>query len=435
MNLPCIIRISITNTKALQSIRTDYLYILIIKTVYLLTPNSKNVIIIGCGIAGPTLAMALQKCDINCTIYESQESIADNRGLFYHLGPNGVNILRTLGIDEIIREEGYPCENFVFEKHDGSIITKISTKKDKEKYGVDGIIIKRAIMQKIMREQTESRGIKIEWGKKLQNITTDKSNDIVTAHFEDGSSSAYGDCIIGCDGLHSRTRKIIMPDSPVPEYSGHVAAGAFTPNQTKQPRNELTFHFGKKAYMIYFVTSKGEAMWSAHLGINEESLRDVKSTPSQQWRQRVSDLYDKDVSYIGDFTKNEDDFTKIPLYDIESLPVWHKGLVCLVGDSAHATTPHAGQGASIAMESALALAKCLRDIPNTKDAFVKYQQLRKDRVEKMIAMARRSGRMFTTTNPIGKLIRNVMSPFMIKLNKKGFDEIYGYRVDWNEKVT
>ena len=394
--------------------------------------QNKTVAIIGCGIAGPTLAMALQKCGIESVIFESQESPLDNRGLFLHLGPNGVNILKTLGIDEPVRNAGHPCDNYVFEKHDGSIITKMSTQRDKERYGVDGIIIKRGLMQKIMREQTELCGIQILWSKKLKNITTD-NDDVVIAHFEDGATFS-ANCIVGCDGLHSRTRKIIIPDGPLPKYSGAIASGGFTANQTKLPRNELTFHFGKKAYMIYFVTSEGESMWGAHLNIDENSLSQIKSTPSKQWKQRVSELYEKDVSYIGGFTKSEDEFTRIPLYDIESLPVWHKGLVCLVGDSAHATTPHAGQGASIAMESALMLAKCLRDIPNTKDAFVKYQQLRKDRVENMIAMARRSGKMFTVTNPIGKLIRNMVLPFMIKRSPEEFDKIYGYTIDWDKKI-
>lgn len=419
--------------KILQSIRTDSLYILIIKTLHLLEQNNKKAIIIGCGIAGPTLAMALQKCGIESTIYEYQESPADNRGLFLHLGPNGVNILKTLEIDETVRKEGHPCNNFVFEKHNGSVITKISTKKDKEKYGVHGIIIKRGIMQRIMREQTESRGIRIEWGKKLESITTENDESIITAHFEDGSSFS-GSCIIGCDGLHSRTRKIIMPDAPAPKYSGHIVTGAFTPNQLKQPHNELTFHFGKKAYMIYFVTSQRETMWGAHLSVDEKSLHSIKSISHQQWRKQVSDLYDKDVSYIEDFIKIEENLTQIPLYDIESLPRWHIGRVCLVGDSAHATTPHAGQGASIAMESALVLAKCLRDISNIQEAFTKYQQLRKDRVEKIIALARRSGGIFTVTNPVGKLMRNIMLPIMMKRNPEGFEEMYGYKINWDGKI-
>lgn len=395
--------------------------------------KDQNAIIIGCGIAGPTLAMALQKCGIESTIYEPRDSPADHIGLFFYLGTNGVNILKTLGIEDKIREKGHPCKTSVFKNHNGKRIAEVNESRYEEKYGTTSIVIKREAFQKAMREEAESRGIKIEWGKKLASITTSVDNHTVTAHFGDGSE-ASGDCVIGCDGIHSKTRRIILPDGPEPKYFGNVAAGAITQKNTKQPRNELTFHFGKKAYMIYFVGSENEVMWGAHLNIDEEALPEIKSTPNEKWQQRISRLFDKDASHVGEFIKNEDNISRVPLYDIEFLPVWHKGLVCLVGDAAHATTPHAGQGASMAMESALTLAKCLRDIPNTQDAFSKYQQLRKDRVEKMISMARRSGGMFTTTNPIGKIVRNAISPFMIKLSAKGFDEIYGYKVDWDEKI-
>ena len=132
--------------------------------------------------------------------------------------------------------------------------------------------------------------------------------------------------------------------------------------------------------------------------------------------------------------KNENKLTKIPFYDISFLPTWHKGLICLVGDSAHATTPHAGQGASMAMESAITLAKCIRDISDIKEAFVTYQQLRKDRVERMIALARRSGGMFTTTNPMRKWIRNTVISVMMKQWSTKMDDVYGYKIDWNEKI-
>ena len=397
--------------------------------------KNKKAIIIGCGIAGPTLAMALQKGGIESTIYESRESSADHIGLFFYLGTNGVNILKTLEIEDKIREKGHPCKTSIFRNHNGKPIAEVNESQYGKKYGTTSIVIKREAFQKAMREEAESRGIKIKWGKKLENITTGTDNsNTTTAHFEDGSD-ASGDCVIGCDGIHSKTRKIILPDGPEPKYIGHMTAGAITQKNTKQPRNELTFHFGKKAYMIYFVSNETETMWAAHVIVDEKSLPEIKSTSSEKWRQQISDLFDKDASYIGDIIKNGDNITKLPLYDIEFLPAWHKGLVCLVGDSAHATTPHAGQGASMAMESAMTLAKCLRDIPNVQDAFTKYQQLRKKRVEKLIAMARRSGGMFTTTNPIGKAIRNVTSPFMIKFAAKGFDDLYGYKINWDEKIT
>lgn len=187
--------------------------------------------------------------------------------------------------------------------------------------------------------------------------------------------------------------------------------------------------------MIYFVSSDDEIMWEAHLNIDEKSLPELKLTPLEKWRNKIANLYDKDASYINDFIKNEDNISRVPLYDIEFLHTWHKGLVCLVGDSAHATTPHAGQGTSMAMESAITFAKCLRDIPNAQEAFTKYQQLRKDRVEKMIAMARRSGRMFTMTNQIGKIMRNKVLSFMIKRSVKQFDDLYGYKINWDEKIA
>ena len=394
--------------------------------------QNKKTIIIGCGIAGPTLALALQKCGIESTIYESRESPSDNKGLFLYLGPNGVNVLKTLEIEDKVREQGYQCTKAIFEKHNGDTIAQMDENDFETKYGASSIVIKRAMMQKIMRKQTESRGIKIEWAKKLENITND-GNGGVSAHFEDGST-VYGNCIMGCDGLYSRTRKIILPDGPVPKYSEYVAAGAITPNQTKRPSNELSFHFGKKAYMIYFVNSDNETMWAAHLKINSESLSELKSMTPETWRRRVSKLFDNDASYIRDFLQSENNLTKIPFYDIGFLPVWHKGRVCLVGDSAHATTPHAGQGASMAMESAITLAKCIRDIPDIQEAFTKYQQLRKDRVEKMIAIARRSGSMFTTSNPASKWIRNTILSTIMKQWSTKMDDVYGYKINWYEKI-
>ena len=335
-------------------------------------------------------------------------------------------------IENKIKESGYLCNRAVFAKHNGDVFAQLDEAGFEKSFGANSIVIKRAIMQKIMRSQTESRGIKIEWDKKLENIEAD--DNVATAQFADGTS-VYGDCIVGCDGLHSRTRKIILPDAPTPKYSGHVAAGSITPNQAKRPQNELTFHFGKKAYMIYFVNSDKEAMWAVHLQVKPDSLSELKDISySGKWQHKIYDLFDKDARYTRDLLKNQNTLTKITLYDVEFLPTWHKGLVCLVGDSAHATTPHAGQGASMAMESALTLAKCLRDIPDTRKAFAKYQELRKDRVEKMITLARHNGDMFTMTSHVGKWFRNTMMSVMMKRWSTKMDEIYGYKVDWDEKI-
>lgn len=77
--------------------------------------SEKNTLIIGCGIAGPALAMALQKCDIPATIYESQDATENSGGWFLYVGPNGMNVFKTLGIQDVVRKHGYECKNMVFE--------------------------------------------------------------------------------------------------------------------------------------------------------------------------------------------------------------------------------------------------------------------------------------------------------------------------------
>ncbi|MDX3357940.1 FAD-dependent monooxygenase, partial [Streptomyces sp. ME01-24h] len=64
-----------------------------------------------------------------------------------------------------------------------------------------------------------------------------------------------------------------------------------------------------------------------------------------------------------------------------SVPHWHRGRMVLVGDAAHAPSSSSGQGASLAIESSLELARCLRDLPTPEAAFAAYDQLRRARVE------------------------------------------------------
>lgn len=392
--------------------------------------NGKKIAIIGCGIAGAVLAMALQKCGMSSIIYESHSADQSSGGWFLYLGPNGMDVFKTLGMQDTVRAQGFECKNLAFENEMGVPIAQVDTTHDEQKYGSHGVVIKRSSLHKLLRSELESRGIKIEWSKKITDIKTGNST---TVFFKD-QSSVKCDCVIGCDGLYSQTRKIIMPDAPSPRYSGNVLAGAITQNQINAPANRLSFHYGKKAYMVYFVTPDHEALWGAVIPIPEKSLSDTKSLPYEKWRRKVLSEYEQDADYFSNFIQNKEDINRIPLYDIESLPSWHKGNVCLVGDSAHAMTPHAGQGASMALESSIILAKCMRDISDTEKAFAKYQELRKPRVEHMIMQARKQGKFSTMSNPILKWIRAKILPFMIKRGSSQLDEIYNYKTNWDEKI-
>ncbi len=124
-----------------------------------------------------------------------------------------------------------------------------------------------------------------------------------------------------------------------------------------------------------------------------------------------------------------------PIYDMTAQTDWHSGSAVLIGDAIHATSPNAGQGASLALEDAMMLAKCVRDIEHVERAFSRFQELRRDRVERIVQYSRSLGQRKHATNPIQVFFRDLMLPYFLKsANKHSHAWMYDYRIDWNEKV-
>jgi 2-polyprenyl-6-methoxyphenol hydroxylase-like FAD-dependent oxidoreductase len=112
--------------------------------------------------------------------------------------------------------------------------------------------------------------------------------------------------------------------------------------------------------------------------------------------------------------------------DLATLPNWSRGRTILIGDAAHATSPHAGQGASIALEDALRLVTLLSSEEQTEIAFQKFEAERRPRVEKIVALARRNGNNKREFSRTGAWIRNQMIKFILPLSARSQDWIFGY---------
>ena len=194
----------------------------------------------------------------------------------------------------------------------------------------------------------------------------------ILVHFEDGSD-ARGNILVGCDGIHSRTRHIMMPDVSEPIYTKMIVSGGYTniPMEYKTS-NIIHTNYCKKSFLAYYVLPDGETWWWNGMSYPQEQTKDeLEKIPNEQWQQDLIKLYDEDHDIVQELVKKTPDkFLKYPIYEMPSIHTWHKDNVCLIGDAAHAISPHAGQGASMAMEDAITLAKCLRDVKDTKKAFM-----------------------------------------------------------------
>ncbi|HEV2870988.1 MAG TPA: FAD-dependent monooxygenase, partial [Actinomycetota bacterium] len=119
-------------------------------------------------------------------------------------------------------------------------------------------------------------------------------------------------------------------------------------------------------------------------------------------------------------------------HDLPSVPVWHRGPMVILGDAAHAPSPTSGQGASMAAEDAVVLAKCLRDQPDTSRAFAAYEQFRRGRVERIVAQGARTSST-KTPGPLARVLRDLMLPVVFKLlvTDKSLAWIHDHHIDWD----
>src|SRR5258706_3645704 len=219
---------------------------------------ARKALIIGCGGAGPVVALFLQRAGIEAEIYEARDASADYRGSFLNMACNGLGVLKTLGLDEQVSRQGSPIPRMMIWSGKGKRLGEVSNGARAE-VGAPSINILRSRLHQVLREGAERQGIKIAFGKKLQGLSTDEQG--VVATFADGTT-AEGSFLVGCDGVHSRTRSLINPNAPTPQYTGLISTGGFAAHSSFPPTPDtMHFVFGKRAFFRYHISSSGELYW------------------------------------------------------------------------------------------------------------------------------------------------------------------------------
>jgi 2-polyprenyl-6-methoxyphenol hydroxylase-like FAD-dependent oxidoreductase len=397
--------------------------------------QKRKALIIGAGIAGPVAALLLQRAGIDAEIYEARDTSEDYASSWLVMACNGLDVLKTLGLDDPVSVEGSPIPRMILSSGKSKRFGEVPNSARSE-VGAPSIVVKRGALNRILREEARRQGIKIAFGKKLHSLELAGEPGVI-ATFADGTT-AEGSFLIGCDGIHSRTRQLINPGAPSPEYTGMMSTGGFTRGLNLPPTHD-TLHlvFGKLAFIGYHISSSGEISWFVNFPQTQEPGRsEVNEIESDEWQQRMLDLLREEQPFIRDIIGATERITGYPIYDIATQPLWHKGPVVLVGDAIHAVSPNAGQGASLAMEDAIVLAQCLRDIPELEQAFATYERLRRERVERMVQYAHSLGSWRVMTNPIQVWFWELLMPFFLQrsANPTATDWIYSYKVDWDAPV-
>ncbi|MFI6027494.1 FAD-dependent monooxygenase [Amycolatopsis magusensis] len=391
--------------------------------------------IIGGGVAGAASAIALHKAGLDPVVYEAYDRSADNAGVFLTLAVNALDALRALGMD--VGGLGFDTPSMAITSGSGRKLGELP-------YGTalsDGTVsrtVKRADLYRALREEAVRRGVRVEYGKRL--VDAESTGDGVRAEFADGTT-AEGDLLIGADGLRSRTREIIAPDAPGARYAGLLNTGGYARGvETGAEPGVMNAIFGRRCFFAYTVHPDGEVWWVANPAYpTEPTPAELAAITPEQWRARLTELFRRDRGPAADIVAATDRvFAGWNTYDLPTVPRWHRDRMIIVGDAAHATAPSIGQGAAMAIEDTVVLAKCLRDSTSVDHAFAAYEGLRRERVERVVEQGNRTGG-WKALGPIARLPRDlIMSVAMKRMARTGADPsrwIYEHHLDWDTPVS
>jgi 6-hydroxynicotinate 3-monooxygenase len=353
-----------------------------------------RIAIIGAGMGGLALASALSRLGIQAKVFEQTKKFT-RLGAGIQMSPNAVKALRGLGLEANVRRRGFQPENWANrEANSGEMMFELRLGKEAEAlYGAPYLQMHRADLHSALLEATPPDWLHL--GHKLLAVDTTPSG--LSLHFEN-AKSVEADLVIGADGLHSIIREILLGPSPL-SATGRVAYRAVFPaSLMPAPIGPCTKWWGEDRHIVlYYVSSKSDEVYF------------VTSLPDDDWK-------DESWSAEGDMTVVRKAFEHFheevrqalsacphvhrwAIMDRPSLKQWHGNGIVLLGDAAHPMTPYMAQGAAMALEDAVVLARALAKSTNLGSALNTFQQKRSARTAKAQAVSQANTWMRAETDP------------------------------------
>lgn len=392
--------------------------------------HTRSAVVIGGGIAGPVAATALLRAGIDAHVYEAYSGPSEGIGSGLALAPNGVAALDILGAGDAVRAIALPVRGMRLAVGGREHVLPVLPDQPPLQ------VVDRGELHRALHDHAVAAGVPFSYDKRL--VRVDEHADGVTAHFTDGST-ASADILVGADGIRSTVRTLIDPAAPGPDYTGMLGFGALVDCDQDLPADTMVFAFGAKAYYLYWQHADGRVAWGANLPSKQYySLTEARAIPAEHWLRVLRETYAPDTPG-GEFARRttaENLEITGALHIMPPVPHWYRDRMVLVGDSVHAPSNSSGQGASLAIESAVQLARCLRDIDAPAEAFAAYERLRRSRVEDVAARAAKVNHS-KTPGPVARKIMNAMMPLMVKtvMNpEKTMGAERRYRIDWDAPV-
>lgn len=337
-----------------------------------------NVVIVGGGIGGLTLAVALRQAGIAARIIEKGDR-STRLGTGISLLGNALRALDRIGLADTCIEAGLGYDRVITRDAAGAFVSEMRPPRTfrPDRPGAFGIM--RPKLAETLENAAVSAGAKIDFETTVREMT--QHPDRVDLTLSTGETLS-ADVVVGADGAYSATRSAIFGDVNVPAYCGQ--GGIRLTAARPADMDGLTFYRAadgsavgaiplSETHCYYFVLENGERR--GHLD---------PTRIAEIWKQRMAPFTAPNLVASAETVTADSPISYRP-FDVLMLPrPWHKGRIVLIGDAAHSLSPQLTSGGGMAIEDAVVLAETLRDGSNAFAALQAFEDRREPRVRPIL---------------------------------------------------
>lgn len=364
--------------------------------------------IIGAGIGGLTLALALKKLGLPFTVYENAPEIKPV-GAGIVMANNAMQIFDKLEIKDKIENAGSKISGLKITNELLQTILKVDLNDFEKQYGVHNVAIHRADLQQILADEVGFQNIQLS--KRLVSV---EKEDRYILSFSDGTTSVC-DILFGADGIHSAVRKHFFTEPGIRDSKQRCWRGVLQTDSEMEITDETFEAWGKGKRFGASRINENEVYWFA---VINESLIKNKNVGElfREFHPQIQQLIAKTLEANIIFNS---------ILDLKPFVPWHKDSVCLIGDAAHATTPNMGQGACQAVEDVYVIWKLLSQGKSFTEVFKHYEKLRTTKAHDVVRTSWILGKIGHLENSMAVGLRNFFfQNFPESLRKRQMNKVF-----------
>jgi salicylate hydroxylase len=342
----------------------------------------QRVLIAGGGIGGLTAALALLRAGIDVEVYEQAPQLKEV-GAGVQLAANGTRVLYALGVGEELKARSCEASGKEIRMWSSGETWKLFDlgAASIERYGFPYFTVYRPdLLEVLARAVRGEKADAIHLGAKCVGFEQDDSG--VTLHLE--KSNVKGDALVGADGVHSRVRQGLF-GADQPAFTGLIAWRGIVPMERlpqHMARMVAANWIGPGGHVVHYPLRGGRLM--NFVGVLERSDWQVESWSARGTTAELAADFRGWHEDIQALIRNIDTPYKWALMVRPPLGQWTAGRVSLLGDAAHSMLPTLAQGAVMAIEDGLILARCFKAHHEPQSALERYEAARRERTRRTV---------------------------------------------------